>query len=133
MNTAELADLYTEHLEHLGAGYAQALATCGYDAAVIHSGTARKKSEFDDQYWPLRVTPHFQHWLPLATPECALVIAPGKRPRLIWNVEVSFWEKPAPVASQHWQAALDIEEVDTLDGVRAGRKRRGCVSGRILS
>jgi Xaa-Pro dipeptidase len=119
VNTEHLTDLYTDHLDQLTARYAQALATCGYDAVVVHSGSPKKRTEFDDQYWPLRVTPHFQHWLPLAEPECALVIAPGKRPKLIWNKQVSVWEKPAPAEGRHWQAAFDIAEVTTLDAMRA--------------
>ena len=66
MDVSELSELYLEHLERLAAGYAQVLASCGYAAAVVHSGAPQKRSAFDDQYWPLRVTPHFQHWLPLA-------------------------------------------------------------------
>ncbi len=119
MNPNELSVLYNQHLERLGAGYAQALATCGYDAAVVHSGAPQKRSEFDDQYWPLRVTPHFQHWLPLAEAECAVVVVPGKRPKLIWNKQVSFWEKPAKVEGEHWQAGFDIALVTTLDAARA--------------
>src|SRR5262245_26975547 len=92
--TPRLADLHAAHVQQLGEGYARVLADNGYDAAVVHSGTPHKRSEFDDQYWPLRVTPHFQHWLPLAEPECALVVAPGRRPKLIWSRPVSFWEKP---------------------------------------
>jgi len=118
VNPVDLTALYTEHVEQLGQRYAQAIATCGYDAVVVHSGAPRKKTEFDDQYWPLRVTPHFQHWLPLAEPECALVIVPGQRPKLIWNATSSFWERPAPVESEHWQAAFEIVRIRSLDAAR---------------
>ena len=36
-------------------------AASGFDAVVVHGGSARKRSDFDDQWWPLRATPHFQH------------------------------------------------------------------------
>ena len=70
VNSSDLTSLYREHLDQLGARYADALTTCGYEAVVVHSGSSLKRSEFDDQYWPLRVTQHFQHWLPLADPDC---------------------------------------------------------------
>jgi hypothetical protein len=57
----DLTDLYGEHVEQLGTRYAQALASCGYEAAVIHSGAPKKRTEFDDQYWPLRVTHRTTH------------------------------------------------------------------------
>ena len=111
VSAVDLAPLYAEHLRVLGERYARELAACGYDAVVVHSGTAQKRSEFDDQYWPLRVTPHFQHWLPLAEPDCALVFVPGRRPKLIWSRSTSFWEKPADVSGQHWLDAFEIVSI----------------------
>jgi Xaa-Pro dipeptidase len=119
VDATELASQYTDHLRQLTERYAQELAACSYDAVVIHSGAPKKRTEFDDQYWPLRVTPHFQHWLPLAEAECALVIAPGKRPKLIWHRPVSFWEKPAPVESEHWQHAFDIVPITAPEEARS--------------
>jgi Xaa-Pro dipeptidase len=114
-----LSELYCEHLAQLEAGYANVLAAAGFDAVVLHSGTPKKRSEFDDQHWPLRVTPHFQHWLPLAEAECALIIRPGQRPRLIWTKDTSFWEKSAPLEAQHWQASFEIVTVNSPDAVKA--------------
>jgi Xaa-Pro dipeptidase len=114
-----LSELYREHLAVLEAGYAKVLAAAGFDAVVLHSGTPKKRSEFDDQYWPLRVTPHFQHWLPLAEAECALIVRPGRRPRLIWTKDASFWEKAAPLEAQHWQANFEIMTVDSPEAVKA--------------
>ncbi len=123
MTLEELTELYREHVEQLDTRYAHALASCGYEAAIIHSGIPKKRTEFDDQYWPLRVTPHFQHWLPLAEPDCAVAFVAGQRPKLIWNRQVSFWEKPAPIESQHWQSAFEIVEVTTQDAARAALPR----------
>ena len=77
--------LHREHIAELERRYARALADNGYDAVVIHSGTPKSRTEFDDQFWPLRATPEFQHWLPLAQPDCALFIRIGQRPKLIWT------------------------------------------------
>ena len=119
MTADALIDLYAEHVARLHARYAEGLAACGYDAVVVHSGAPQKRTVFDDQYWPLRVTPHFQHWLPLAEAECALVIAPGKRAKLIWATPVSYWEKPAPIEATHWQSSFDIVQVTTPEAARA--------------
>ena len=108
MTSVNWAELYVQHIERLQARYAQELAACGYDAVVVHSGAPQKRTVFDDQYWPLRVTPHFQHWLPLAEADCAVVIAAGKQPKLIWPTHVSYWEKPAAIDSTHWQSSFEI-------------------------
>src|SRR5579864_9322252 len=39
-----------------------------WDVIAIHSGSLLRRSEFDDQFWPLRPTPHWQHWLMLNEP-----------------------------------------------------------------
>ena len=119
MDQEQLTQLYAEHLEKLAIGYAEVMSACSYDAIVVHSGAPKQRTEFDDQYWPLRVTPHFQHWLPLAEAECALVLRPGKPPKLIWNRDPSFWEQPAPPVSRHWQAHFEIVETSTPEAAKA--------------
>lgn len=107
MDLPRLKALYQAHLKDLTARYAPVLVTAEVDAVVIHSGTPLKRSDFDDQYWPLRPTPHFQHWLPLAQAECVLVIQPGKKPRLLWLKSTSFWEKPALPETNHWEDSFE--------------------------
>jgi Xaa-Pro dipeptidase len=114
-----LKSLYVAHVAELERAYAKALAEHGYDAAVIHSGAPRLRTAFDDQYWPLRPTPHFQHWLPLAAADCALLVRPGQRPKLVWPRAVGFWERPPAPEGDHWQASFDIVEVDEPGDVRA--------------
>src|SRR4029079_4826063 len=98
----ELTALYEAHVADLSRRYAEVLTASGYDAVVIHSGSLKKRTEFDDQYWPLRPTPHFHHWLPLSAPDCALVLTPGQKPKLVWMKEQSFWETPAPPETDHF-------------------------------
>ncbi len=119
MNLEDLARLYAAHVAHLQSKYAEALTAAGYDAVVIHSGSLKKRTEFDDQYWPLRATPHFQHWLPLDEPECALVVAGGKKAKLVWLRDGSFWEKPAAQETDHWLARFDIVHVKTPEEAKA--------------
>ena len=102
---------YAQHLSQLEHGYGQVLAASGYDAVVIHSGSAKKRSEFDDQYWPLRPTPHFQHWLPLSAADCALVAFQGRKPKLIWTQQHSFWETTEQPAHDFWHSGFEISVV----------------------
>ena len=115
MDLQGLSQLYAEHVQQLQAAYAAILTAGGYDAVVIHSGSPKWRTEFDDQQWPLRVTPHFQHWLPLAEPDCALIATPGQRPKLLWVKSTSFWEQPAALPEIAWQAQFDIVSLDAPD------------------
>jgi Xaa-Pro dipeptidase len=119
VDTRLLEHSFTEHLAQLEPGYARVLADSGLDAVVIHSGAPKKRSEFDDQYWPLRPTPHFQHWLPLAAADCALVIAQGKKPKLIWTQARSFWETTEQPSHDFWQRGFEIVAVGERADVKA--------------
>jgi Xaa-Pro dipeptidase len=114
---ADLHGRYAEHLRVLTAGYGNALAAHGYDAVVIHGGVARKRSEYDDQYWSLRPTPHFQHWVPVSEPDAALVFRAGETPVLARVPCTSFWEAPPPPESSHFLdhvTALTLTAADDL-------------------
>src|SRR5438477_11391462 len=104
----ELGNLHRAHVGQLLRQVAPLLENGGFSALVVHSGTALKRTDADDQYWPLRPTPHFQHWLPLAEPGCALVIEPGKKPRLYRQEQQSFWEAPAPPESDHFWNSFEV-------------------------
>lgn len=114
-----LETTYTEHFAQLTQGYGRVLADSGYDAVVIHAGSLKKRSEFDDQYWPLRPTPHFQHWLPLSAADSALVVAQGKTPKLIWTRTRSFWETFDEPSHDFWQRSFEIIEVSDRAEVKA--------------
>src|SRR5262245_56373738 len=79
-SAASLRAAYLDHVARLQEGYARLCEAEGLDAVVLHSGTPKSRTDFDDQFWPLRVIPHFAHWLPLGEPDCALVVRPGQRP-----------------------------------------------------
>lgn len=104
----DLVSLHRAHVDLLSRGVAAALEQHGYSALVIHSGTPLKRTDADDQYWSLRPTPHFQHWLPLAEAGCVLVIVPGKKPWLFRPAETSFWEAPPPPESDHFWGQFDV-------------------------
>ncbi len=104
----DYAALHRDHVDTLLSRTSAALEKSGFSALAIHSGTPLKRTAADDQYWPLRPTPHFQHWLPLAEPGCVLLIVPGKKPRLYRPAEQSFWEAPAQPESDHFWAQFEI-------------------------
>jgi Xaa-Pro dipeptidase len=114
----ELRRTYADHVARLSEAYAEALDAVGFAAVALHSGALQKRAEADDQYWPLRPVPHFAHWLPLVAPDCALVVEPGRRPRLVWVRPETFWERLPLPESDHWQEQFDIVEVKDADEVR---------------
>ena len=121
MDAAELKRLYEEHIAKLGAEYGRVLAEHGWDGVMLHSGTPKIRSMFDDQYWPLRATPHYQHWVPLAHPECGVLVQPGKKPVLYKNAKVDFWEQPMEPDSDHFWSSFEVVELDDPDLVKEVR------------
>ena len=119
MDAAALSHLYRHHIQDLQARYEEILRTAELDAIVLHSGSLKKRSEFDDQYWPLRPVPHFQHWVPLAQPDCALIVTPGKaKPTLAWLKAFDFWEQPYAPESTHFLESLDVVEIGRVEQVK---------------
>ena len=113
----QLRDLYRVHVEALAKATAEALESEGYASLVAHSGSLVKRSEFDDQYWPLRPVPHFQHWAHLEWPDCAVHFIPGKKPRLIVLRDKSFWERPTEPDWSFLSAVFEIVEAKSLLGI----------------
>jgi Xaa-Pro dipeptidase len=114
----DLDALYLDHVADLTERVSRALEANGWDALVIESGSPRKRSQFDDQFWPHRPCPHFQHWLPLAEPECSLVVRPGRKPVLLRPAETSFWEKPAAPESTAFEKAFEVVKVHGAGAAR---------------
>lgn len=116
---------YRAHVLGLQHAYESALAASGFDAVVVHGGVARKRSDFDDQWWPLRATPHFHHWVPLTEPGAALIVRAGRRPLLLRVTTVDFWEHAVAPESEHFVEHFDhapLAEADQAKGhVPSGR------------
>lgn len=102
------AALYKGHVASLDAAYDRLLTEHQLDAIVIHSGTAKKRSLYDDQYWPVRCTPHFEHWIALGEAGCLLIKEQGKPARVIWPVVTDFWERPRPPELAHAEGAIEL-------------------------
>ena len=118
MDRNTLEGLHRAHVSRLATDTGQALRKHGYDALVVHSGAPQKRTQADDQYWPLRVTPEFQHWLPLMEPGCALVVEPGRKPRLLRLRETNFWEALAPPETDHFWGSFDVVEASSAPAMR---------------
>ena len=128
---SELDRLYLDHVVAIEAGYTKALEGLvneRFDGVAIHSGSLVPRSEFDDQFWPLRPVPHWQHWLPLVEPDAVLLIQPGRKPRLVRQGASSFWEKPAPPESDAFLQAFEVMEDRTgslLAGLLGSNEKAG--------
>ena len=102
--------LHCAHVEALGRRYAPLFARFNLDALVVHSGTAQKKTRYDDQFWPLRPNPHFQHWLALEEAGALIVLRPGRKPTLWRSTSFDFWDAPARV-DRSMLEPFDVREV----------------------
>jgi Xaa-Pro dipeptidase len=119
-----LDELYVHHIADLQRRVEGVLGKQHWDGIAIHSGSLVKRSTYDDQTWPLRPCPHFQHWLALAEPDALLIVRPGSRPVLLRQRATSLWEKPAPPESDAFSSAMDVIAADpprTRVHVGAGR------------
>src|SRR5438105_11020712 len=126
MEAKKLEELHRAHVSRLQADTARALQRHGFDALVIHSGTPLKWMQPDDNYWPLRTMPEFRHWAPLTEAGCAVVVEPGRKPRLLRPMERSFWEAPAAPESDHFWSAFDV-----VEGASAASMRDLMPKGRV--
>ncbi len=129
MSAADLDGLYLAHVRDLAERTAAVLEGAGWDAVAIHSGTPAKRSAFDDQTWPLRPVPHFQHWVPLAEADAALVLRPGRRPTLVRSSVGSFWEEIAAPETDAFEEAFDVVRVREPDRIKDALGTGG--SGRV--
>lgn len=118
MSLAPITALYPAHVAELDRRYAGALASVGLDAVVLHGGVPLKKTRFDDQWWPLRATPHFHHWVPLTEPGSALVVRPGHAPLLATPSTVDFWEQPPEPESRHFEPHVARVSLASLDDLK---------------
>ena len=109
---------YFDHVRDLARAYGEVLARAGFDAALVHSGSLVQKTVFDDQDWPLRPTPHFQHWIPLAEADCFLLVRADRKPVLFRPRVTSFWETAPRPPAEFFFDAFDVVELDSWDKVR---------------
>ncbi len=120
----DLKTLFAGHLQERLAWAERSLAETGFDAVVISSGEPYTHFA-DDQDAPFRATPHFRHHCPLPGPHHALLLAPGRRPRLLRYAPEDFWYEQLPLeriygGEPFWLEGFDLVECPTLDAVWEG-------------
>jgi Xaa-Pro dipeptidase len=111
----DLAPLYAAHVKHLIQTQSAAMAATGVEVLVLHAGSPALKDRFDDQHHPLRPTPAFAHWAPVAEPDALVILREGARPTLVRPRIDDFWEGP-PAPPPDW--VLAQFEVVTVDATR---------------
>jgi Xaa-Pro dipeptidase len=112
VSEASIDELYKAHLQTLMRRAEQSLAASGFDALVIHAGTAPVQF-LDDQDYPFKVNPHFKAWVPIVdNPRCILVVSPGARPKVLFHQPNDYWHKPARMPRDPWTAEVDLIAMD---------------------
>jgi Xaa-Pro dipeptidase len=127
---SDLLPHYVAHVRELADRTRRALASAEFDGLAIHSGTPLLRSVFDDNSWPLRLVPHFQHWAHLPWPDAVLAFDGGARPRLFYSRDRSFWERPVEPDFAAMGQALELVEVESfqkLKGEIAAGPRRAFI------
>jgi Xaa-Pro dipeptidase len=112
--------LYAAHLAEVQTRWETALDAENLEAVLVHSGTPLH-SFLDDYEYAFRPNPHFLHWLPLTRhADSALLIAPGRRPRLFYYQPEDYWYLPPADPEPWWAEHFDIEVVGDANGWLAG-------------
>jgi hypothetical protein len=116
--------LYAAHVSEVQARWEAALEAENLSAALLHSGTPMH-SFLDDYEYAFRPNPHFLHWLPLTRhADSALLIEPGRRPRLFYYQPDDYWYLPPADPESWWADHFDIEVVRDASGWLAGLERK---------
>ncbi|HXA36446.1 MAG TPA: Xaa-Pro dipeptidase [Steroidobacteraceae bacterium] len=112
MSESSLDQLYKPHLRTLMRRAEQSLAASGFDALVIHAGSAPTQF-LDDQDYPYKVNPHFKAWVPIVdSPRSVLVVSPGAPLKVLFHQPNDYWHKPAVMPRAPWTAEVDLIAVN---------------------
>src|SRR5688572_30074308 len=111
--------LFAAHLEAVQQRTASALATCGFDGLLLHSGTP-PLIFLDDHHLPFRVQAPFKVWAPLVdAPDSFVYFTPGKKPLLLVHQPVDYWHKAPELPNDYWSDAFEIVSCADRDTARA--------------
>ena len=102
---------YKTHVAELQRRWENALQAEAYDAALIHAGS-KLVSFLDDYEYPFRCNPHLLWWLPLTSQhDSALLIRPGRRPKLYYYQPDDYWHLPPSDPESWWADEFDVVAV----------------------
>ena len=102
-----LHDTFADHLDIICSRTTRALAACGHDALLVHSGSPLTIFE-DDQSYPFKVHAPFKVWTPLSAPDCFVYFEPGRTPLLLAHRPVDFWHRPLEIPESWWTGGFEI-------------------------
>lgn len=113
--SAAIAPLYAQHFAELQRRTEQALARGGFDQLLVPSGNLHYQV-FDDRDYPYAVNPQFKAWVPLTrNPGSWLVIAPGRRPKLIYLQPFDYWHVVPQAPSGWWVEHFEVIVIRTAE------------------
>lgn len=109
----ESSDLsFAAHASALRSLWDRETVRFGFEAVVLYAGS-RHPMFLDDRYYPFRINPHFQHWVPLQQPvHSAVVLRPGQKPRLHLFAPVDYWESNENDVEEYWARQMDVQTFD---------------------
>src|SRR5688572_14763808 len=115
--------LFAEHLKIVENRSASALASAGYDALLVHSGTPPLLF-LDDHHLPYRVQAPFKVWAPLTqAPDSFVYYVPGRKPLLLIHQPVDYWHQSPTLPDAYWAAEFDIVSVAGREAARTALPR----------
>jgi Xaa-Pro dipeptidase len=111
--------LFAEHIETLTRRADRALAACGFDTLVLHSG--RPPGVFlDDQHYAFRAHAPFRAWAPIGdAPDCLLAIRRGERPWLVVCTPEDYWHLPPQRPTTDWTRQFELRQAASPAASRA--------------
>jgi len=110
-----ISEGYEAHVAELQQRWETALQAEGYDAALIHAGSMLE-SFLDDYEYPFRCNPHLLWWAPLTHHhDSALLIRPGRRPKLFYYQPDDYWYTPPADPESWWADEFEVVQVRDAD------------------
>lgn len=106
---------YQSHVAELQRRWEVALEQEAYDAVLIHAGS-KLVSFLDDYEYPFRCNPHLLWWVPLTQHhDSALLIRPGRRPKLYYYKPDDYWYLPPADPDAWWADEFEVVPVGDAD------------------
>lgn len=99
---------FDKHIQSLQGNLAKLLSNSPFEALLIHSGEL-SYAFLDDQTYPFKVNPLFNHWVPVIdVPNCWLLVDGVNKPKLWFYSPVDYWHNVEPVPTDDWTQEFEI-------------------------
>lgn len=106
---------YAAHVTEIQRRWEAALEAEGFDAALIHAGSMLASFQ-DDYEYPFRCNPHLLWWAPLLRHhDSALLVRPGRRPKLFYYQPDDYWYLPPSDPESWWADQFDVVMANNAD------------------